>query len=207
MKHCGSTAPLTAVQALDLLSSQYNDAVNALRAAIKTFVTDGTLPDAEARRNGLFVYPELRVSWDGVTQGKSRTRAYGRFTHTGCYSTTVTQPALFRRYLCEQLTLLVEEYGAQIDVFPSQQEIPFPYVIDGSDLTLERSMSAGISQHFPTTELAPPMVCFTPPIPAFRFHILMPYVPIFLWPDYAITLARPLNTSSLIFCLPTTRAM
>lgn len=154
MTHCGSPARLTAAQALDLLSSQYNDAVNALRTAIKAYVTDGTLPDAQARRNGLFVYPELRVSWDGVQQGKSRTRAYGRFTHTGSYSTTVTQPALFRRYLSEQLTLLVEEYGAHIEVFPSQQEIPFPYVIDGSDLTLERSMSAGISQHFPTTELA-----------------------------------------------------
>ncbi|QZN97097.1 AMP nucleosidase [Symbiopectobacterium purcellii] len=154
MTHCGSPARLTAAQALDLLSSQYNEAVNALRAAIKAYVTDGSLPDAQARRNGLFVYPELRVSWDGVQQGKSRTRAYGRFTHSGSYSTTVTQPALFRRYLSEQLTLLVEEYGAHIEVSPSQQEIPFPYVIDGSDLALERSMSAGISQHFPTTELA-----------------------------------------------------
>lgn len=154
MIHSGSAASLTATQALDTLTSLYNDAVTALRLAIKNYVADGTLPDADARAKGLFVYPELRVSWDGTTQGKSRTRAYGRFTHTGCYSTTVTHPELSRRYLTEQLALLVEEYGAVVEVFPSQQEIPFPYVIDGSDLALDRSMSAGISQHFPTTELA-----------------------------------------------------
>ncbi len=83
-----------------------------------------------------------------------KTRAFGRFTHPGCYSTTVTRPALFRHYLAEQLAMLEHDYGAQIEVGPSQQEIPYPYVIDGSDLTLDRSMSAGIARHFPTTELA-----------------------------------------------------
>lgn len=154
MHHCGSSASLSAAQALDKLELFYHNAVGALRDAIKDFIGDGTLPDAAARDKGLFVYPELRVSWDGSAQGKSRTRAYGRFTHTGCYTTTVTHPELFRRYLAEQLTLLVEEYGAVIEVFPSQQEIPFPYVIDGSGLALDRSMSASITQHFPTTELA-----------------------------------------------------
>jgi len=39
-------------------------------------------------------------------------------------------------------------------VQPSQHEIPYPYVIDGSELTLDRSMSAGLTRYFPTTELA-----------------------------------------------------
>lgn len=30
----------------------------------------------------------------------------------------------------------------------------YPYVIDGSELTLDRSMSAGLTRYFPTTELA-----------------------------------------------------
>ena len=37
---------------------------------------------------------------------------------------------------------------------PSRQEIPFPYVIDGSDLELDRTMSSALSKHFPTTDLA-----------------------------------------------------
>ena len=32
----------------------------------------------------------------------------------------------------EQLTLLYQDYGAHISVQPSQHEIPYPYVIDGS---------------------------------------------------------------------------
>ena len=66
----------------------------------------------------------------------------------------MTRPALFRPYLEEQLTLLYQDYGAHIAVEPSQHEIPYPYVIDGSALTLDRSMSAGLTRHFPTTELS-----------------------------------------------------
>lgn len=63
-------------------------------------------------------------------------------------------PALFRHYLGEQLEMLSREYPVTLEVTPSQQEIPFPYVIDGSGLQLDRTMSAGLAQHFPTTELA-----------------------------------------------------
>jgi AMP nucleosidase len=139
---------------LDQLEKTYHNAVLTLRTAIKAFIQQGTLPDEQARQDGRYAYPELRVSWDGVTQGQSKTRAYGRFTHPGSYCTTVTRPALFRHYLAEQLTMLVEEYHATIEVRPSTQEIPYPFVIDGSDLILERSMSAGLAQHFPTTELS-----------------------------------------------------
>ncbi len=83
------------------------------------------------------------MTWDGSASTTPKTRAYARFTHSGCYSTTVTRPALFRPYLEEQLTLLYQDYGAHIAVEPSQHEIPYPYVIDGSALTLDRSMSAG----------------------------------------------------------------
>lgn len=145
---------LTAAQAIDKLEVLYDDAVSALREAIRAFISQGTLPDEQARAGGAFAYPELRVTWDGALPSHSKTRAYGRFTHSGCYTTTITRPELFRHYLTEQLTLLEEEYGAIIEVAPSHQEIPFPYVIDGANLALDRSMSAGIAQHFPTTELA-----------------------------------------------------
>ena len=145
---------LTPAQALDRLESLYTASVSALREAIAAFIKEGTLPDEQARSNGLFVYPRLKVSWDGTALRHQKTRAFGRFTHSGCYATTVTNPALFRAYLLEQLTLLVEDYGATIHVEPSEHEIPYPYVIDGSSLSLDRSMSAGLTRHFPTTELS-----------------------------------------------------
>ncbi|MDI6425789.1 AMP nucleosidase [Cronobacter dublinensis] len=145
---------LTPDEALDKLEALYDDAVNALRDAIKAFIENGTLPEDARRAAGLFVYPQLRVCWDGDARRAQKTRAYGRFTHPGCYTTTITRPGLFRSYLREQLILLYEDYGATIEVGPSQHEIPYPYVIDGSALTLDRSMSAGLTRHFPTTELA-----------------------------------------------------
>ncbi|EPE7489563.1 AMP nucleosidase [Cronobacter universalis] len=145
---------LTPDEALDTLEALYDDAVNALRDAIAAYINEGRLPDEAQRAQGLFVYPQLRVCWDGDGSKAQKTRAYGRFTHPGCYTTTITRPGLFRSYLREQLILLYEDYGATIEVGPSQHEIPYPYVIDGSALTLDRSMSAGLTRHFPTTELA-----------------------------------------------------
>lgn len=145
---------LTPEQALDRPEELYEQSVNALREAIADYVDNGTLPDPHAGLNGLFVYPSLSVSWDGATPNPPKTRAFGRFTHPGCYTTTVTRPALFRAYLLEQLNLVYHDYGAHIAVEASHHEIPYPYVIDGSALTLDRSMSAGLTRHFPTTELA-----------------------------------------------------
>lgn len=145
---------LTVNEALDALESQYNAAVNALRAAVSAFIGHGSLPDKAQRAAGLFVYPQLRVSWSGSAPAQRLTRAFARFTRPGSYSTTITRPALLRHYLSGQLNLLSGEYPIEIAVLPSQQEIPFPYVIDGSDLALDRSMSAALARHFPTTELS-----------------------------------------------------
>ncbi|KNC91552.1 AMP nucleosidase [Trabulsiella odontotermitis] len=145
---------LTPEQALTQLEALYEESVSALRGAIADYISDNTLPDTDARARGLFVYPELSVSWNGIAPDAPNTRAYARFTHAGCYTTTITHPELFRHYLLEQLTLLYENYGAHISVARSQHEIPYPYVIDGSTLTLDRSMSAGLTRHFPTTELS-----------------------------------------------------
>lgn len=145
---------LTPAQAIEQLDAMFDASVKALRKAIALYIDTGALPDATARQQGLFTYPALQVTWDGVARNPKKTRAYGRFTHPGCYRTTITRPALFSAYLTEQLTLLQEDYGAQISVVPSDQEIPYPYVIDGSSLSLDRSMSAGLARHFPTTELS-----------------------------------------------------
>nr|WP_113868718.1 AMP nucleosidase [Brenneria salicis]NMN92023.1 AMP nucleosidase [Brenneria salicis ATCC 15712 = DSM 30166]RBP59121.1 AMP nucleosidase [Brenneria salicis ATCC 15712 = DSM 30166]RLM29695.1 AMP nucleosidase [Brenneria salicis ATCC 15712 = DSM 30166] len=154
MHNSGPGGSLTVTQALDKLEALYDQAVSSLRDAIGEFIRDGKLPDEQARAAGLFAYPELRVKWDGGATTHPRHRAYGRFTHAGCYSTTITRPQFFRQYLTEQLTLLASDYATHIEVRPSQQEIPFPYVLDGSDLILDRSMSAGIANYFPTTELS-----------------------------------------------------
>jgi len=152
MSNNTTSAGLTPTQALDKLEVLYNNSVHALRSAIADYTQNGTLPDVDARLDGLFVYPQLRVSWDGIPRSSNKTRAYARFTHAGSYATTITHPELFRSYLGEQLELLHQDYGIRIDVEPSRHEIPYPYVIDG--LNLDRTMSAGLTHHFPSTDLA-----------------------------------------------------
>ena len=80
-------ASLTPEQALNQLELQYERSVNALRKAIGEYINHSVLPDDDDRANGLFVYPQLSVSWDGADHKALKTRAWGRFTHAGCYTT------------------------------------------------------------------------------------------------------------------------
>ena len=48
---------LTPAQALDKLDALYEQSVVALRNAIGNYITSGELPDENARKQGLFVYP------------------------------------------------------------------------------------------------------------------------------------------------------
>lgn len=150
-----NTSPMTAHAVLDRLETLYSQSVANLRAAVKTFIETGERADPEARANGLFAYPRLTVRWFGDRPAGLEARAYARMSRPGVYSTTITRPDLFRPYLIEQLSLLQQDYeGATFTVEPSDQEIPFPYVLDGSDVTLDRTMTAAIARHFPTTDLA-----------------------------------------------------
>ena len=148
------TRALSAPEALDRLETLYTQSVAALREAVRTFIATGERADMEARAGGLFSYPRLRVSWFGDRPENLAQRAYARLSRPGVYSTTVTRPDLFRAYIGEQLALLEQDYGATFEVEPSDQEIPFPYVLDGSDVSLDRTMTAAIARYFPTTDLA-----------------------------------------------------
>ena len=148
------TDTMTIDAALDRLQDLYLRSVDNLRGAVKQVLDTGALPDPDARAEGLFAYPELRVSWRGARPAELEPRAFARLSRPGDYAATITRPDLFGSYIREQLELLRDDYGAEIDVGASRQEIPFPYVMDGSGVVLDRSMTAAIARYFPTTELA-----------------------------------------------------
>ena len=147
--------PQAAIEhALDQLESYYESAVKALREALNHYLASGELPSQASREAGIFTYPELVLHWEGEQTPIQRVRAWGRFTHAGIYTATITQPALFRRYLSEQLEMLSKEYQFSLEVRRSTVEIPYPYVMDGLALPIERSQMATITRYFPTTDLA-----------------------------------------------------
>jgi AMP nucleosidase len=149
----GRPTALSPDQAVDRLETMHRQAVEAQRDSLARFAAGGAPPDPEER--GRFRYPELRLVWSPTGSIPATRRAWGKFQSPGLYATTVTQPDFFRPYLLEQLEPLVEEYGACIEVRHSDQEIPYPYVLDrGDELAQSDASPAELARHFPTPLLS-----------------------------------------------------
>ncbi|WP_298089920.1 AMP nucleosidase [uncultured Sphingomonas sp.] len=142
----------TVVAELDRL---YTASVDRLKAALTAYLDGGTVPDAAARAQGCFAYPEIRLSFRGDDVRPTPMRSFGRLVSPGDYRISVTKPGLFADYLSEQLTLLIEDYDVTVEAAPGRQEIPFPYVLDpGHALSLDQVSAAELARYFPATELA-----------------------------------------------------
>ena len=127
----------------------------ALRSALAGYLARGERPDPEARTRGDFAYPELRIHYRYDTPSKFPGRAFGRLNQPGEYAISVARPKLFRKYLTEQLGFLIRDYAVDVSVGRSASEIPYPYVLDGTDdLRLDGASAADLGRWFPTTELA-----------------------------------------------------
>jgi AMP nucleosidase len=146
---------MTAHEIVAELDRLYTGAVSRLQAALSTYLTTGTPPSPEMRRDGSFAYPEIRLTFRGGDDRPAPLRSFGRLVTEGEYRISVTKPGLFADYLVEQLTLLMEDYDVSVAAGPSPTEIPFPYVIDaGHALSLDEVSAAELARHFPATELA-----------------------------------------------------
>jgi AMP nucleosidase len=143
----------SANEAVDRLQELYEAATAAIRKALDAYLTDRTAPKPEQRAR--FRYPELRVTYrPEKVDGKSR-RGYSRFAAPGVYATTVTHPGEFRSYLIDQLKPLERDYGAVIEVGLSDQEIPYPYALQGGDELARGGVTAAeLAQHFPVPLLS-----------------------------------------------------
>ncbi len=82
-------------------------------------------------------------------------RATAKLQAAGTYATTVTHPAFFRHYLTRQLQPLIDDYGIQIEVGLSAQEIPYPYVLEaGLDARGSAVDGAELATYFPVPLLS-----------------------------------------------------
>ena len=140
---------------LEQLQHHYDAAITALRDDVIAFGRDGTIPPAHKRSDGSYAYPQLTLQFSGVGDPQDRSRAFGRLELPGTYTTTITRPDLFARYLHEQLALIAQDYEIEASVSRSRQEIPFPYVLDGdAGAAMQGIAPSEIAQYFPSTDLA-----------------------------------------------------
>lgn len=144
---------LTPEAAIDRLEELYAKGSSALVRALDRYLDTRVPPTPEER--AAFRYPLLRVIHYGTAEPPRTRRAFAKFQRPGVYETTVTHPRFFRRYLLEQLRPLVAEYGAEIEVGVSTQEIPFPYTMERVDEIGRKGITAvELARHFPTPLLS-----------------------------------------------------
>jgi AMP nucleosidase len=146
---------LTSPEAVvDKLEAHYADASRALLTALDRYLATRAGP-TPAERNR-FRYPLLRVTYvDDRRPPPQHSRAFARIQREGVYETTITQPADFRRYLLEQLTALRDDYGVTFEVAASEQEIPYPYVLERvEELENAAVTAAELARHFPIPRLS-----------------------------------------------------
>ena len=143
----------TPEQAVDRLATLHEQATGALSEALKRYLKDRTEPDDDQR--ALFRYPALRLTYYSQGEVAATTRAYAKVQVAGTYSVTITQPAAFRGYLLEQLRPLMHDYTVTLEVGVSEQNIPYPYVVDqGDELAGSGITAAELARVFPSTDLS-----------------------------------------------------
>ncbi len=140
--------------AVEQLEERYQSAVAALEKAFDAYLRHSKPPTAKER--SAFRYPLLRVLCSEVPETPPQNRrAFAKLQRPGVYETTITHPGFFREYLLEQLRPLVSEFGAELEVTTSEQEIPYPYVLERTHEATEAGVNAGeLARHFPTPNLA-----------------------------------------------------
>ena len=142
------TQNLTPQAAVDQLIELHAKATASLKSCLDRYFATRQAPTADERSS--FCYPQLRVTYESQGVQPSISRAFAKFQGPGIYVTTITQPAHFRHYLVDQLSYLVKDYAATIQVGVSLQEIPYPYVLDkGDELGGENIKAAELALHFP----------------------------------------------------------
>jgi len=143
----------TAEQAVDRLAELHGRATTALSQALKRYLKDRVEPDAAERLR--FRYPELRLTYHCHGEVPLTTRAYAKVQLPGTYSVTVTHPAAFRKYLLEQLVPLMNDFTVTVEVGVSEQNIPYPYVVEqGDELAGTGVTAATLVRVFPSTDLS-----------------------------------------------------
>ena len=143
----------SAAEAVDRLAALHHQAATALSQALKRYLQNREKPTVAQYRE--FRYPLLRLLYDHAGEVPSTTRAYAKVQSPGTYSVTVTQPEAFRSYLMDQLGPLMADFTVTVEVGLSEQNIPYPYVVEqGDELAGSGVTAAELARVFPSTDLS-----------------------------------------------------
>ena len=115
-----------AAAAVERLEAIYAQAT-AFLAEHFSAVALGGKPAARVRA----FYPEIRLTVTSHTKIDSRL-SFGYVADPGTYATTVTRPDLFRQYLIQQITLLMQNHGVPVMIGASDTPMPVHFAVSGN---------------------------------------------------------------------------
>lgn len=130
---------------VDRLISLYEAAIAQIEKNFETFAKTGKKPGKNP------VYPYLGVEVDAVPH--TTTLAYGKVPRPGFYGTTITAPRLFRDYLIEQLSLLMQSCQAEMYVGKSHTPIPLTFAVERAAAAMSAEQRIELAKHFPLPQL------------------------------------------------------
>lgn len=139
-----------AEQAVDYITQIYDENTSYLRESFLRYL-DGQ----EMSQRASAFYPEIRLENATYAQIESRL-SFGHVVEPGVYSTTITRPLLFRRYLIEQIQLLLGNHDLAITVGESNIPIPLHFALDSKqnmELPDDASLGAGLRDLFDVPDI------------------------------------------------------
>ncbi|SFJ54944.1 AMP nucleosidase [Celeribacter neptunius] len=109
--------------AVAYLEELYDEACSFLTEKF-SWIASGNTPTARYRA----FYPEIRVITTSYAAMDSRL-SFGHVAKPGEYSTTITRPDLFRNYLRQQITQIVQNHRVEVQIGASQTPMPVHFAV------------------------------------------------------------------------------
>ena len=135
--------------AVDRLCALYAEALGDVESRFRAFAA-GELEIGEGRPP---TYPYLLAEVPAEQATQTSNLALGRIAAMSVHGVTVTQPELFRDYLMEQLTRVMERFSAKISVGRSATPLPLSFALEAATAALTPQQRAELPIYFHTPNL------------------------------------------------------
>ncbi|MEH6756109.1 MAG: AMP nucleosidase [Parasphingorhabdus sp.] len=136
-------------EAVALLEKLYQEQIDLITARFARYAK-GDLAVGDREQGA---YPMILVEIPAMQATETSNLASGRISDINRYSTTITQPTLYRGYLLDQLERINRTFTAKIHIGLSDTPIPLAFAIENAAGGLDRERKDALPNHFHTPNL------------------------------------------------------
>lgn len=140
----------TPEKAIDALEALYTEQTGLIRKRFERFAA-GELTGAE---EPVGFYPALCVEIPAEEATHTSSLALGKIPGRQQFAASITQPALYRRYLVDQLSEITSQFAAEVTVGLSARPIPLTFAMEEAAAALDQDQRRALQIHFYTPNLA-----------------------------------------------------